>query len=319
MSNVLISLVAALKKSHVLAFENISRTQIEIKEDVHVVDTLLLELQSAFDHEKWQEVIKIGSVLSRPLWVTGKYNLRIKIGKLVEEASAYSNNPEKQSETLIDDLGWTYVALKEYDEATKNIKHGLEIATTINNYVIACKATRHLAGISLRENKIDEAIEYSVKAKEYLNLITDCKIKREMEAGQFYLDSVILKAGKQYTDSLIELGRAASIYQSEKDFDRYSKCLTLQGNIFYEMGEYSKAKDIFRESLAFSKQISRVDQIIENYLGLGKILHYEHDDTEAQKAFQSAFNAAEAIGNKKLANEINQKYLKKGNNYVGNA
>jgi len=312
MGNLIFGLILELRESKLLALETCSEPQIQIEEDTHVVDTLFLDLKSAFDQENWQEVVKIGSVLSRPLWVTGKYSLRISIGKLVEEASAYSNNLERQASTLIDDLGWTYVALKEYDEAKKNIKHGLEIANKIKNWIIACKATRHLAGIYLRENKVEKAKEYLEKAKKYFDSISDLNAKREMEAGLLYFETVILKAGKKYSESLVQLEKAATIYQAEKDNDRYSKCLSLQGNVLFEMDDYSAAKDIFRKCLAFSKQIGRKDQIIENYLGLGKIFQFENELEEAQKHFQYAFDTAQSIGNKKLAHEINQKYLKKG-------
>ena len=312
MCNLLVGLIIELKKSKKLTSEGYTELQMQSEEDAHVVDTLFSDLKLAFDSEKWQEVIKIGSVLSRPLWVTGKYSLRINIGKLVEAASAYSNNQEKQASTLIDDLGWTYVALKDLDEAKKNINHGLEIAKNINNPIIACKGTRHLSGICLREKKIDEAKIYSDKAKKYLVKISDPKIKKEMEAGLFYLDSVILKTDKKYHESLAALGKATEIYRIEKDNDRYSKCLTLNGNILLEMNDYSAAKDVFRKSLSLSKQISREDQVIENYLGLGKILTFENEFEEAQKNFKCAYDSAESIGNEKLAQEIKQKYRKKG-------
>ena len=312
LGNLLFGLIGELKRIKLLAKRISTDSKIQKEEDAQVVDTLFLDLKSAFDKEKWQEVIKIGSVLSRPLWVTGKYSLRINIGKLVESASAYSNNPEKQAETLIDDLGWTYVVLKEYDEAKKNIEHGLEIATKINNPVIACKATRHLSGIYLRQNKMKMAKDYSEKAKKYLISISDLNKKKEMEAGLLFLDSVILKAENKYSQSLIQLEKAAEIYKAEKDNDRHLKCLALQGSLLFKTDDYNAAKDIFRKCLALSKEISREDQVIESYLGLGKIFQFEGELEEAKKYFQLASNSAKSIGNTKLAQEINQKYLKKG-------
>ena len=64
----------------------------ELPEDRQLTDTLTADLQAAYREEKWEEVLKIGSVLSRPLWVTGKYRLRVEIGKLVEAAAAYSHH-----------------------------------------------------------------------------------------------------------------------------------------------------------------------------------------------------------------------------------
>ena len=312
MGNIIIGLILELNKSKRVVLDSCDELKAKSNEDIQVVPTLFSDLNSSFEKEKWEEVIKIGSVLSRPLWVTGKYNLRINIGKLVEEASAYSNNQEKQASTLIDDLGWTYVALKDYDQAKKNIMHGLEIAKTINNPVIACKAYRHLSGICLRENKIELAKEYSKQSQGYLEVIQDIKIKKEMKAGLLYLEAVIYKAGKNFNESISKLEKAAELYENEKDNDRYSKCLTLKGNILFEMGEYNISKDIFRKSLALSKKISREDQVIENYLGLGKIFQNENDFAQASQCFQLAYDSAESIGNKKLAHEINSKYIKKG-------
>lgn len=73
--------------------------------DEQLSTTLLEDLGVAFGSEAWEEVLKIGSVLSRPLWVLGKYRLRIEVGRLVEAAAARSGHTVAQATALIDDLG----------------------------------------------------------------------------------------------------------------------------------------------------------------------------------------------------------------------
>src|SRR6185369_16144751 len=51
-------------------------------------DSLLTMLREAHSRNAWREVILVGRPLSRPLWLTGHYQLRIEIGKLVESAAA---------------------------------------------------------------------------------------------------------------------------------------------------------------------------------------------------------------------------------------
>jgi len=113
----------------------------EPPKDVQLTETLIADLQTAYEEERWEEVIKIGSVLSRPLWVTGKYRLRVELGRLVEAAAAYSHRPGQQASALIDDLGWTQFVLGEVDEAKTRIDHGIRLAELSGNFHLACKGT----------------------------------------------------------------------------------------------------------------------------------------------------------------------------------
>lgn len=95
---------------------------------------------------KWIEIIRLGYPLSRPLWLSARYNLRIEIGEYIKEAA--SSLPEQNikigNETLpvskiyvsvlIDDLGWTNYVIEQTDVAISNIKVGILMAEE-KNYI----------------------------------------------------------------------------------------------------------------------------------------------------------------------------------------
>jgi len=297
-------IIQLIKQQKTFEKEDLS---IQTEEDEHVVNNLMLDLRNAYDNENWPEVIKIGSVLSRPLWITGKYSMRIEIGKLVETAAAYSKAYDKQVITLIDDLGWTNVALKNFIEAENNIKHGLELALKNKWNLLACKATRHLSGIAIRKGDIILARKYYEDAKVFIPFITPEENKEEMQAGLDYLNAVILKNENKYDDSMNELEESLRIYNKYNDNDRIAKCMTFKSNILLEKGKLQDAKDQFRAALSFSKNISRKDQILENYLGIAKVYYKENALDESKKAYEAAAKIAEEIGDYKLLDEIKKK------------
>ena len=53
------------------------QTKEKAKNTTDTETELISAITKAYNSENWSEVVKIGSVLSRPLWVTGKYELRM--------------------------------------------------------------------------------------------------------------------------------------------------------------------------------------------------------------------------------------------------
>lgn len=131
-------------------------------------------------------VIRYGLGLSRTLWIEGEYDLRLRIGALIEDAASKLNDVETQASVLIDDLGWTLVTLKKYSEAEQKIKHGKRLAESKGYYYLSCKAMRHIAGINIQKKDYDEAVKTLNQVLESAKKIADEKQRDEMVAGATY-------------------------------------------------------------------------------------------------------------------------------------
>ena len=138
----------------------------DFEQNKQLNETIIANLHIAFQEERWEEVIKIGSVLSRPLWVTGKYKLRVEVGKLVEAAASYNDRPHQQASALIDDLGWTKFVLGDVGAGKKYISHGISIAEKCSDSYMAHKGYRHLSAISMEEDNLEKARKYLQKSSE---------------------------------------------------------------------------------------------------------------------------------------------------------
>ena len=103
------------------------------------------------------------------------------------------------------------------------------------------------------------------------------------------------------------LEESLRIYNKYNDNDRIAKCMTFKSNILLEKGELQDAKDQFRTALSFSKNISRKDQMLENYMGLAKVYYEENELGESKKAYEAAAKIAEEIGDYKLLDELKKK------------
>lgn len=265
-----------LKQVRVLEEENLSGA---IKTD----DSLIAILENAYKKKNWNEIVKIGRQLSEPLWYTGKFKVRIKIGKLVEVAAGVNQLYDDQAEVLIDDLGWTNFRINNEEEAKRNIKRGLKIAEQNgNNYLIA-KAYRHFSDISRQNGNLEKAkSEYDV-ATEYLDQIEDNKKKVEMEGNLKYTLSKYYMTKKDYRSSLIEIENAMKCYQQLSDDDRLVKMFNLKGRILLLTGEEGIAMDTFQKGLTFAEKISNNVHIVSNTISLAECYINSEDLESAQK------------------------------------
>jgi len=101
------------------------------------------------DHKK---VVRLCSNLSRPLWISGKYQQRIILGAFYEDSAQRIEEFDEQVSALIDDLGWTNAVVGDIKVAKENINKGIKIAKERENNYLLAKALRHLGTIELRYN-----------------------------------------------------------------------------------------------------------------------------------------------------------------------
>lgn len=242
----------------------------------------------------YSTLIRFGVALSRPLWLQGEYKIRIAIGQIVEDVAARIDNKKAQATVLIDDLGWTYVALKQFEEAEKNIQHGKDIASEIPNHYLVARALRHLAGMAIERKALDDAIDFCNQAMKEAEKIPDVDDKEEMIAGIEYVFSVIfwmkndLILAKNYCLS------ARAKFEKLEDTERLAKAFSLLGKIGEKEGDLENAKDIYRRGLQFAEQMNIRDEIIRNHLGLARILLRQGQTKKATEHLNIAKNLSQS-------------------------
>jgi len=224
--------------------------------------------------EKWKEVIKIASAFSRLLWVTGRNDLRIKVGEaVVKLASCSSSHSYEHAQALIDDIGWTNHVIGNTDEAKKNIEHGIKIASKFEHIGLVHIGYRHLSGICIDNDDV-------VKAKNYLDLNqskdiinkSDKKLEQYIIlAGNLFNEAMILDKEQKFKKALELYRKSFKIYEDNNDYARMVKLYYFIGNNLKNQTRYSEAEDSFRKGLEEARKESRKDYILKCSEGLDSL------------------------------------------------
>jgi len=247
-----------------------------------MAEALLNQLRSYAESRDYASAIRFGAALSRPLWLSGEYRARIEVGQIVENAAATLGNERAQAVALIDDVGWTYVALRQFDEAEKNVEHGKQIALRISDYYLVAKAIRHLSGIAIEKKRFVEAVELLKEAAAEAEKIEDKQDKQEMTAGMEYGLSIAYWMKGELKEARKHCIRAKEMYEEMGDDDRIAKTFAQLGKIGETSGDLEFAKDIYRKGLRFAEEVNRKDEIIRNHLGLARIFSREGKNKQVE-------------------------------------
>jgi tetratricopeptide (TPR) repeat protein len=293
-SLILLGLTSLIASLALFAYRHYTPTR-SVAKDARLADSMLDSIEKAYNARKWQEVIKIGSVLSRPLWLTGHYDLRVKIGEYVESAAAFSKEDRVQAAALIDDLGWTNVVLGNFDKAKSYIEHGMKIATERKDFYLVSKAYRHLSGISLRKKNFPEAELMFDQARKALLQVQNTDERKELDAGLLVNIAMLKMDQGQWPEAISDLKQARDIYRTLGDEDREVKLFAFEGNCYLNLRNTDEALDSFRDGLEMAEKRCRKDAILSNLQGIGRVYLSLVDYKNARKNFQSALALATEI------------------------
>jgi len=225
---------------------------------------ILGQLQRAYDLQRWEEVCRIGSVLSRPLWLSGHYEIRLKVGKMVESAAAYCDHKTTRARSMIDDLGWTSYKLDEAEAAGKWIEDGIRLAKEIKDYYSVAKGYRHLASITRRQGDVDAAQAYLNKAKRYISRIVSEQEKSELSNSILLSEGRLLLKRGQLQDSIVLLKQALDSYRSAEDKEREIKVYAILGKAEEGLDRVSKARVHYEEGRLMAMKFGRFDEVANN-------------------------------------------------------
>ncbi len=232
------------------------------------------------------QVIRMGYPLSRPLHLSGRRSLRMKIGNIVKQSceNLISTNVHTVeidgknisvkrilSGILIDDLGWSAYEMQKTDFAKDNIQNGIKLALEDDENKLALKGYRHLVGIyddeqdtTKRENAI----------KEGYKIIQQNSFKTSMSSNEYEhivaeYDYAIAKTliEEETEKALVMAKRVQNVFStgSIRDNDRYAKTFDLIGDIYATYNSPSKmklAKDTYIEGIKKCQEYGRSERLL---------------------------------------------------------
>ncbi|MFA4910673.1 MAG: tetratricopeptide repeat protein [Desulfobacteria bacterium] len=296
--SIIIGLVGAIIKVGVEIsfpdYETIPQETIN-KEDA-VADAVIYQIEDYIKKDQMQSAIRLGLNISRPLWVDGAYEQRIRLGELMFKAASSTKQKDVQAQALIDDTGWTYVALKNHEEAKKNISHGLRIAEEIKNFYLMAKAQRHLGGIATQQNKFQDAENWLQSARNSAEQITDEIDRKEMLSGILYGLSELYMKNNKLSEAEETCKQSQNGFGELKDRERVAKTHSRLGQIYLLQGKSIEALSIFCEGLDVAKQANRKDEIVRNLIGIAKVYLKDGKVQDTKTHLQQAYTLADKIG-----------------------
>lgn len=249
-------------------------------------DSLLYYLESAFEQERWTEVVKIGTSLSEALWYTGKFSLRIRIGELLEESARNSNNDYVRAEALLDDLGWSKHRMKM--GGISEIKKGLNLATENNFPYLISKGHRHLCHIEADAGHVEVALNHYKVAIDNIERIEDKRKRQEMRGNVEYAHAKIFYAQSNYTEALKSIAITIAQYKLNNDPDREVKMYNFKGEILLRSEPTDElALDAFQYGYQLALKISNNVNILRNAISISKIYKSRGSDKMALQILTS--------------------------------
>ena len=174
-------------------------------------------IREEFHRGNDREVIRVGEALSRPLFESGAFSVRLDIGRMVEEAAARSERRRVQYVALIDEIGWSLVELGRYGEATRQIQHGMRILESSPDVFYEATAHRHLGVIARRERRYDAAREHNAHAEELASGLEASHDRLAMVAGLQYAQASLSYYQADFPRAAAEIDDAiASFHRPER-------------------------------------------------------------------------------------------------------
>lgn len=269
--SILVGFIALYVREAIRNAQKVSFHPNSDKQDSILASDLIKSLKTALKNKNYLEVIRLGAVLSRPLFISGYYSTRAEIGSLVEEAAATINNKEQQMIALIDSVGWSNIELGNLDKAEKAIEHGQNIAKELNNVFYISKSYRHLGVIQRRKKQFKIAeIKYK-EAMKFAEQLDDKTDKNESLGGINYALSNLYYLKKDYVRATDYIDESIKYFSLNKDEIRNNLSIIKKADIYFDEAKISESKDLYRQALNTAERISHRLHMMRSYLGLSKI------------------------------------------------
>lgn len=241
-----------------------------IIQDENIIAKKLNEAMRAwYEDEKYGEVITFGRAIGRALYISASYQTRIEIGETVKKAAEHLNDNLLLTKVLLDDLGWTKF-LCGREDAAKDIKQGIDLATDNNFYNEISKGYRHLAAIELSEwREPQKAHDLLDKAYDAYNCMNEGRAKELVLSGLLFASAELAFKEKQYEVAKEKSKQSENKRKELNELDRHMRYYAQIGKIelFKPDGNVREARDYFLKGIEESESVNRIDELVKNAYG----------------------------------------------------
>lgn len=289
-----------------------SNLMVEDEKDIDaiLVNDLAESLEKAIKLKNYDEVIRIGSALSKPFFISGNYKARLRIGLLVEEAAALIHNEKIQMIELVDSIGWMNVELGDIENGLKYITHGYKLAEKNKDFFYMSKCKRHFGAIHRRNKEYNLAITEYESSLTLANKIESESLRKEAIAGTNYAQAILYFSKDETSEALKYIDSSLTHFV---DIDRPEKVIMAKitkAQILFSINNLQDAKDLFRVSLNESEKKTLRLETIRSLIGLTKIYFSENNITKAKECLNRAEVLKKEINSANEIKEINQLWTK---------
>lgn len=262
---ILLSIILSLSRVIVYLIKNYPKASNEITTEGVESDSIIEMLKEAESHSRWAEIIKIGSSLSDVLWFTSRKKLRVAIGHFVEVAAQETNDLYVLSETLIEDLGNTYLGLGKPDKGIVYIKRGINIAESNNYPFLIMRGYRNLSCCYSYKNDPQNALTYLIRAESATSAISDPVKKLEALGAIEYARCKVHKKEGNFTAAILALDASIAHYGTlsqkypdtkKRNDDRIVKIFREKGALYLSMNT-DEATDSAYDSLLYGLKLAQ--------------------------------------------------------------
>ena len=271
---ILLSIILSLSRVIVYIIKNYPKMSNQITTESVESDSIIEMLKEAESHSRWAEIIKIGSSLSDVLWFTSRKKLRVAIGHFVEVAAQETNDLYVLSETLIEDLGNTYLGLGKPDKGIVYIKRGINIAESNNYPFLIMRGYRNLSCCYSYKNEPQSALTYLIQAETATSTISDPIKKLEALGAIEYARCKVHKKEGNFTAAISALDTSIAYYSTlsqqhpdtkKRNDDRIVKIYREKGALYLLMNTdeaTDSAYDSLLHGLKLAQETLNYDNII---------------------------------------------------------
>ncbi|OZD47387.1 hypothetical protein CH252_21155 [Rhodococcus sp. 06-1477-1B] len=269
-----------------LTVERIHKNDFAIAKTARLYDAIPAIVKESFRRGDYREVIRFGDALSRPLFESGEFEIRLKVGSLTEEAAAHVGAIEVQYRSLIDAIGWSLIELGSFSEANTKIRHGRELAAGAGDAFYESKALRHLGAIERRRGRNESALQLYEEAAGAAARIGDEELKLTMEAGIEYAIAHLEFSMRQFDKSLMTTERAINRFRSLGDVYRVDMALVLKADVQAAVKQNDRARDTYRGVIQSSRLNREAVHYVRAVLGLVDLYLLDGQKEEAATALE---------------------------------
>lgn len=243
--------------------------------------------------EHFEHFFRVYDTFSRHLWLEGQLKAREELGLLAYESAAKIGDDHRLSQVLIDDLGWTRVALRKYADARTSIERGIEKARAIGSAFWESKGLRHLSGIETLQNRYVGALQHLDEAEKIALTIDSAPKKQEMLLGIAYARAMTTLRDGKPMEALTVIQQFSDLCSKSQDHPRAVRTHALRGHALLMLHKWQDAQESFIRGLREAERSGRADEVIRNHKGLAQCYHQMGNSTKANDHSAMADRLAE--------------------------